>query len=473
MTSGKRWFPFSLRLFFSVTLLFTAFVSCFVLFQYHREKTYRIDVLNTRLQDYNSFMSQSLASDIDSISIASYIEHHSIASLRVTLIASNGKVLYDSRDHDFASMPNHSGRREIMMAFRNGSGYSVKRNSETTHDVYFYSATYFPEYGYFIRSSLPYGTVLSHILSVDRNYLWFASVIYLLLLAVMFLYSRRIGININQLRLFASKAENDDDIASGEIRFPNDELGDISGNIVHLYTKLQNSEDDKTRLKRQLTQNVAHELKTPVSSIQGYLETIVNDPDMDEETRAGFIERCYAQSVRLSELLRDISLLTKIEDAPASFGTASVNICEIVNSVRSEYEKVMAEKKIRFFNLVDKDVNVKGIRQLLYSVFRNLTENSVKYAGDGVIITVKVIKETSDSYYFSFADNGKGVDPEHLPHLFERFYRVDDGRSRSAGGTGLGLAIVKNAVKLHNGTISAGISRTGGLEFIFGGIGKA
>lgn len=107
-------------------------------------------------------------------------------------------------------------------------------------------------------------------------------------------------------------AEKNQDIRNADIRFSNDELGEISRNIVHLYAKLQNSEDDKTRLKRQLTQNIAHELKTPVSSIQGYLETIIDNPDLDETTRNDFLERCHAQSERLGNLISDITLLSKI-----------------------------------------------------------------------------------------------------------------------------------------------------------------
>lgn len=104
---------------------------------------------------------------------------------------------------------------------------------------------------------------------------------------------------------------------------------------------------------------------------------------------------------------------------------------------------------------------------MLYSVFRNLTDNAIAYAGQNATITVQYLDEDSDHYYFSFSDNGVGVPPEHIPHLFERFYRVDKGRSRKLGGTGLGLAIVKNAVILNGGKISVKIAKSGGLEFNF------
>lgn len=236
---------------------------------------------------------------------------------------------------------------------------------------------------------------------------------------------------------------------------------------MSMYDRLQNAEEDKNRLKRQLTQNVAHELKTPVSSIQGYLETIVSDPDMVEETRNNFLQRCFAQSQRLSSLLQDISTLNKLDDAPDSYGREPINILTLINTITSDEVQKLKAKNITVRTLIGPDVVVLGNRSLLYSIFGNLMDNSIAYAGEGVTVTVQVVSEDEDFYTFSFADNGVGVAPEHLPHLFERFYRVDKGRSRRMGGTGLGLAIVKNAVLLHHGRISVRLAQTGGLEFIF------
>ncbi len=236
---------------------------------------------------------------------------------------------------------------------------------------------------------------------------------------------------------------------------------------VSMYDKLRDSEEDKVRLKRQLTQNVAHELKTPVSSIQGYLETIVSNPDIDNETKDRFIQRCYAQSRRLSSLLADISTLNKLDDAPQGYEFEGVNILGLLQSIRRDVSMQMETNHVTFRVLVESGVEVDGNPSLLYSIFRNLTDNSIAYGGDGVTITVQLLSEGLDFYTFSFTDNGPGVAPEHIPHLFERFYRIDKGRSRKMGGTGLGLAIVKNSVLLHRGAISVRIGVSGGLEFIF------
>ena len=109
----------------------------------------------------------------------------------------------------------------------------------------------------------------------------------------------------------------------------------------------------------------------------------------------------------------------------------------------------------------------KVTNSLLYSIFRNLMDNAIAYAGTNIHININCFREDENFYYFSFADTGIGVSPEHLNRLFERFYRVDKGRSRKLGGTGLGLAIVKNAVIIHGGTISAKNNQGGGLEFVF------
>ena len=236
---------------------------------------------------------------------------------------------------------------------------------------------------------------------------------------------------------------------------------------MSMYDQLQNAEEDKNRLKRQLTQNVAHELKTPVSSIQGYLETIVSDPGMDEEVKNHFIQRCFIQSQRLSSLLQDISTLNKLDDAPESYEREPINILTLFNTILSDVTQKLKEKNITVRTLIGPDVVVVGSHSLLYSIFRNLTDNAIAYAGEGVTVTVQVLSEDENYYTFSFADNGVGVAAGHLPHLFERFYRVDKGRSRKMGGTGLGLAIVKNAVLLHHGSISVRLAQTGGLEFIF------
>lgn len=226
-------------------------------------------------------------------------------------------------------------------------------------------------------------------------------------------------------------------------------------------------QEEETRMKRQLTQNIAHELKTPVSSIQGYLETIISNPSLPEEKKRFFIERCYSQSSRLTDLLRDISVLNRLDEASEMFELSDININRLIEEIKKECTKEMEEKLITTEVIVPEETTVHGNYSLLYSIFRNLFDNAIAYAGEKIKITVNCYREDAKYYYFSFSDNGVGIDEVHINRIFERFYRVDKGRSRKVGGTGLGLSIVKNGINFHKGHIYAKSSPGKGVTFFF------
>ena len=220
-------------------------------------------------------------------------------------------------------------------------------------------------------------------------------------------------------------------------------------------------------LKQQLTSNIAHELKTPLSSIKGYLETILNNQNIPAEKQTYFLEKAFAQSERLTDLLNDISLLNNIEDAGGLFEFKPLALNPVIRDVIENLKSRLTEKGMNSSVEVDNDVVVNGNESLLFSVFQNLIENSINYAGTGSQISIRKYLEDDKFYYFQYTDSGVGIQEEHLPRIFERFYRIDYGRSRETGGTGLGLSIVKNAILLHKGEISAKNRPEGGLEFLF------
>lgn len=228
------------------------------------------------------------------------------------------------------------------------------------------------------------------------------------------------------------------------------------------------TEQEKTRhIKQEMTSNIAHELRTPVTSISGYLETILNQ-DLSTVQQQHFIQQAYYQTQNLSQLIKDVSILSKLEEAPQVFNFESVRLVNILEQIQAEWSSQLEQKQISFHCNVPKHLELKANPSLLFSIFQNLTENVLRYAGTHCAIHVSLVNEDADFYYITFYDTGIGVsDESHLVRLFERFYRVDAGRTRDTGGSGLGLSIVRNAVRFHKGNISAKNRKDGGLEFFF------
>lgn len=222
------------------------------------------------------------------------------------------------------------------------------------------------------------------------------------------------------------------------------------------------------QLKQEMTNNIAHELKTPVSSIRGFLEILLGDKPIAEEQRRYFLERCYSQTLRLSDLINDVSLINKLEEADDLFNREPVNVWERAEEAIRELQPNAEQQRITILNNLSKDMVIEGNNLLLYSIFRNLIENSLTHAGEGVNICINCYKPEDEKHYFiQFYDTGKGVSNDYLPKLFDRFVRIDEGRSRKSGGTGLGLSIVKHAVLFHGGDIYVKNREEGGLEFFF------
>lgn len=159
-------------------------------------------------------------------------------------------------------------------------------------------------------------------------------------------------------------------------------------------------------------------------------------------------------------------MLTKIEEASDRFELESVNIRALLYELESDLAEKMAEKGDRFMVEVDEQVVLYGSRTLLYSIFRNLTENAIAYGGEDIDIVIRCYSGNEDVFYFEFHDTGAGLEEKHLVRIFERFYRVNEGRTRKTGGSGLGLSIVKNAVLFHKGSILARNRAEGGLSFL-------
>lgn len=308
--------------------------------------------------------------------------------------------------------------------------------------------------------------------------------ILLLALAVIgtvlaWIMSRRLGRNIKNLHAFAERASSDPNFVPN-VTFPNDELGDISRHIVNFYNqrnsdmvKLKREHNiafhalmEKARMKRELTNNINHELKTPISVIKGYLDTIDEHPDMDEESRRHFLKKVSEHVERLSQLINDISSITRLEYGSQMINTEPVDFHEVVFQAVTDFETSGLLGTMVFNYDVPVYCRVIGNRQLLTGVITNLTKNAVAYS-KGTECNLILTDRDEHFYHFAFYDNGVGVKPESLPHLFDRFFREDTGRSRKKGGTGLGLPIVQNTIEALGGTILVENRSGGGLIFRF------
>jgi len=568
--------------FISVFILFTLAI---LSFQYSREKKNRTAQLESRLDIITEITSNYILANhlLDGQRLQELATLNAILPLsntRLTVIDSAGIVLYDSSVSSYQAMENHLLRPEIKKARLHVTGSNI-RKSETTRQDYYYFARHFN--GYFVRAAVVYNREIQDFLRAETKFIFFIASLYIVAGLIFYLFSRSFGQAITRLKDFAVKAGKNEPI-SNVAEFPDNELGEISSQIVRIYTDLKNTKDDLSKereklfnhlsvlnegiaffspkkekilsnshfihfinilsgqssvtarsffgmkefekanhfigqqfsaeilpgqelpsleytasknemyfkiqcivfadhsfevmitditrpekrrlIKQQLTSNIAHELKTPLASIKGYLETLLEN-DVPPEKQKLFTEKAYNQSGRLSELINDVSLLNNIEDAGELFEFKKVKILDIVGDVVENLKSQLAEKNIGCLIQIPSETEINGNDSLLFSVFRNLVENSANYGGENCTVSIAQYHEDERFCYFSYSDTGPGIAEEHLPRIFERFYRADQGRTRKSGGTGLGLAIVKNAVQLHKGEISARNRPGGGIEFLF------
>ena len=244
-------------------------------------------------------------------------------------------------------------------------------------------------------------------------------------------------------------------------------LQELTKSLEESKKQIIQEQEHNRQLKQEMTNNIAHELKTPVTSIRGYLEILLGDRPVDEQKRDFFLKRCYSQTLRLSDLINDVSLINKLEESSELFPKSPVSICDIANEAIVELEESCQSHNISVFNNLPSPMMIEGNHSLVYGIFRNLLENVIAYAGDGVSAVIECYRKDDEHYYIHFYDNGKGVDNKYIPKLFDRFLRIDEGRSRKTGGTGLGLSIVKHAVLFHGGDIYVRNRDEKGLEFFF------
>ena len=226
---------------------------------------------------------------------------------------------------------------------------------------------------------------------------------------------------------------------------------------------------DQENYRREFLGNVSHELKTPLFTIQGYILTLIEGALKDKKVRGKYLRRSAKGVDRLISIVKDLDLITQFESGIKTVDKTNFNIYELIENVYDlmEFESEKNNTKLLINNKNITPVIVNADKERILQVLTNLIVNSIKYGKENGYTEVKVEEYDKDRIIVRIKDNGEGIEDEHLPRLFERFYRIDKNRSRKKGGSGLGLSIVKHIIEAHQEQIFVESKIGQGTEFSF------
>ncbi len=439
-------------------------------YQYRREVEYRTENIDKQLRLISNRIVDAYENNIELnpyfVFLERYYENSPYEDILVSVYDETGQLLYAIGE---------------PLDFSSGDLYkNTAVAKDSNKQIFALAAQKSTDGKLIVRTAMPYTFSVAEGLHIDTVAFWLT----ILLItggATLLAYfsSWFLMKNIRLLNEFAKNANNKN-TRFDETKLSHDELGDISREIIKLFRDrgkaLERNQreheiaihaiEEKSRLKRQLTNNINHELKTPVGVIKGYLETVLGSDDMDANMQEYFLRRAYDNVNRLCNLLNDVSAMTRLEEGSGKIPTTEVNFHDLVYTVENDFTQAGTLGNFTFEYNIPLDCNVKGNTNLITGVISNLVKNAVLHS-HGTKVGLDMISESDKFYTFAFWDDGTGVDDMHLPHLFERFYRIDAGRSRKSGGTGLGLPIVKSTIEALGGTILVHNRAKGGLEFVF------
>lgn len=479
----RKKFNVQARLFLPLVSLLWLVVIVLGILMYRHEKATRHKVINSQLEVFNKLLinnyddTNRVADYLDFIN--SFFEDSPRENVLVALYDGKTGQYIDGMGYRFTPPNVMDTNSDGVLSGAEVEAITIDSVGFKIDDVYCYETTFSPDSSLIAMTILPYNVSVTKTLVGDA-FLWL--MIFVLLLAVTiiaYLTTRHVSKNITLLRDFVNRAANDRDFVSFS-DFPDDELGEISRQVVNIYNSRSaavaarehehnmalRAIEEKAKIKRQLTNNISHELKTPVGIVKGYLDTILEEPDMEADARRHFLTKAQGQVNRLCDLLNDLSTMTRLEESSATVVSEPFNFYQLVASTIEEVEVSGIAGKMKLSMAIPYDCEIVGNRTLLSGMLLNLIKNANFYS-HGTEIVIKCIGEDDKFYTFVFYDDGVGVPPESLSHLFERFYRVETGRSRKTGGTGLGLPIVKSTVTAMGGKITVDNREAGGLIFTF------
>lgn len=315
-------------------------------------------------------------------------------------------------------------------------------------------------------AALPYKGEVIDFLSIDPM-VWIVVIILGILSSALAYWGVRVVCkNVYALRNLAQAISTDqlpDDADTWE--FSDDELGDVSRKLLTLYRDKIHAEREKMHHERQIGMNVSHELNTPVGIIKGYLDTVLADDNMPDALKRKFLVRAQQNTDRLANLVSDVSMVMRLQEGGAiDYGI--INFRDMTAQIAEDIAQGHIADNMTFICDIPEDCLIKGHESLLTNALFNLIYNAAQYSG-GTRISLLWKGENDGMHRFEFADNGCGVDDEHLDRLFDLFYRVDTGRARKNGGAGLGLPLVHRIITAMGCDITVENAPGGGLRFTF------
>ena len=351
---------------------------------------------------------------------------------RMTWIGKDGKVLYDT-GNDQDTLANHSSRKEFQEALKKGSGQDIRMSDSKGQEMYYYAV------------KMKDGSVLR--VSRGMNTVWNT--------AFMILpYMLAIGILMAVVAWFLTKRQVKRLIAPiNSLNLEKPLENDVYEELHPLLERIdqQNKEKEAVeQMRREFSANVSHELKTPLTSISGYAEIMMNGL-VKPEDMPGFSERIYKEASRMITLVGDIIKLSKLDEGNVELEKENVDLYQLTREIVSRLS-LQAEKRNVKIEVVGEHVECFGIRQILDEMIYNICENAIKYNKENGSVDIWV-GNTLQGKKVIVKDTGIGIPKAHQERIFERFYRVDKSHSRETGGTGLGLSIVKHGALLHNAEI--------------------
>jgi len=402
------------------------------------------------------------------------IEYSDASRLRVTLIAADGTVIGESSlpNNQLSQMDNHIDRSEILAAQEFGEGFST-RYSTTMKTEFIYFATKVDQnhHGFkYVRLAQSLKSVKDPASIYREFYYLIIGFMILVIIIAWFLLKNWLTDPIQELTQAA------DDISKGDLsRRININTGGVE--IDNLATNMNQMamtlDQDFRHIKRmekvrsEFLGNVTHELKTPISSISGYIETLLEGAIKDENVNIDFLKRALENVKRLEELVTDLVEISRIETGELQMNYDYFNIYTLLNDIYKDAKQRNSNKNIKIqIEVPDKKLFIYGDEGRLEQVIDNLIANSMRYTDQGHI-RIKVLRRDNE-LVFSIIDTGIGISRKSIDRIFERFYRADKARDRRKGGTGLGLAISKHIIEAHGSNIYVDSLEGKGSTFSFG-----